>query len=79
MTAYVNRSSKPTIDRGTQCEACIGAALVRVTMHSGTALYFCGHHYRSHESALLNQGLAIEDERHLVGNFIPSQQAVGSQ
>lgn len=79
MTAYINKSSKPTIALGTQCESCIQVAQVRVTMHSGTQLYFCGHHYRNHEEALEDQALAIEDERHLVGAYIPHQKAVSTQ
>ncbi len=35
-----------------RCDACNAQAYVRVVLHSGNELYFCGHHARENERGL---------------------------
>lgn len=61
------------IPAGTRCDACIARASVQATMSHNRPLYFCGHHYRHHETALNRQATAIKDERTPQGSFIATQ------
>lgn len=80
MTAFVHQSAKPTIPPNTRCDRCYSAmAAVRVTFDAQNALYFCGHHYREGEAALVKEALAIEDERSIEARAIPAREAVGAR
>lgn len=44
-----------------RCDRCIQKAVFMVVFNSGD-LYFCGHHFREHEDAFMNEALDIYDE-----------------
>jgi len=72
MNAYISRSPKRTIPNGERCDHCGVPACVRVTTRHHYTLYFCGHHYRLHETTLAHTALAIEDERSVSNAFGPA-------
>ena len=45
-----------------RCDRCGAQAYVRVTLLSGSELFFCAHHARRFESALREQAAEIYDE-----------------
>ncbi len=45
-----------------RCDRCGVQAYVRVTLQSGSELFFCAHHARRFESALREQAARIHDE-----------------
>ncbi len=47
------------IDR---CDRCGAQAYVRVTMESGSQLFFCAHHAREYEPRLRELSASIQDE-----------------
>lgn len=59
-----------------RCDHCKAQAFVRVVKPGvGAPLDFCGHHYRSNEQALANQGfIVLTDERATI-NAKPSPSA----
>ena len=58
MTTLISRPLVAT-DR---CDRCGAKAYVRVTLQSGSELFFCAHHARRFESALREQAVEIYDE-----------------
>lgn len=57
-----------TLTREDRCDRCGAQAFVRATLGGtdGTALHFCGHHFRAHELKLVAAGATILDERHRI-------------
>ena len=53
--------SRPLV-AGERCDRCGAKAYVRVTLQSGSELFFCAHHARRFESALREQAVEIHDE-----------------
>jgi hypothetical protein len=53
--------SRPLV-AGDRCDRCGAQAYVRVTLNSGSELFFCAHHARRFESALREQAAEIYDE-----------------
>jgi hypothetical protein len=51
------------------CDRCPSRASSRVTLPSGSPLYFCAHHLREHRFAIPPSAL-IKDESYLLGNRI---------
>lgn len=51
----------PELTAFDRCDRCSAAALVTVVLNSGGLLYFCGHHGRMHQSALIQQGTIVGD------------------
>jgi hypothetical protein len=45
-----------------RCDRCGAQAYVRVTLLSGSELFFCAHHAREHEPRLREVAVAIYDE-----------------
>ena len=45
-----------------RCDRCGVQAYVRVTLQSGSELFFCAHHARRFDSALREQAARIHDE-----------------
>lgn len=55
-----------TIGAFDTCDPCgdsLTQALVAVRLNSGSDLYFCGHHYGQHETALTGRTLHVLDTR----------------
>jgi hypothetical protein len=44
-----------------RCDRCNAAAQVRVLLNTGGVLFFCGHHGRMHQSALITVGKIVGD------------------
>jgi histidinol-phosphate/aromatic aminotransferase/cobyric acid decarboxylase-like protein len=40
------------LNAGDRCDRCGAQAIARATLSSGSALLFCGHHFRAHEASL---------------------------
>jgi Zn ribbon nucleic-acid-binding protein len=59
MTATITRTPMTASDR---CDRCGAQAHVRVFLESGTALQFCGHHFREHEVRLRSVAVDVQDE-----------------
>lgn len=59
MTPTLTASPLTASDR---CDRCGAQAYVRVTMLSGSHLYFCAHHAREYEPGLRATAASIEDE-----------------
>jgi len=64
MTTLISRPLVAT-DR---CDRCGAQAYVRVTLQSGSELFFCAHHARRFESALRDQAAEIYDESERLGD-----------
>lgn len=66
MSTMTMSTTTPELTRQDRCDRCGAQAYVRATLPStnGTALLFCGHHFRTHELALVSAGAEIHDERH---------------
>lgn len=45
-----------------RCDRCNAQAFVSVKVSSGS-LFFCGHHFRKHESALVSQGAEVLENK----------------
>lgn len=48
-----------------RCDQCNAQAYYRVTFESGN-LFFCHHHYKSHETVILETALDVVDESELL-------------
>ncbi|MEP6597971.1 MAG: hypothetical protein ABJB98_00805 [Actinomycetota bacterium] len=59
MTSTLTTSPLTAADR---CDRCGAQAYVRVTMLSGSQLYFCVHHAREYEPGLRALAASIDDE-----------------
>lgn len=46
-----------------RCDRCGAAAAVRVTVASGSALLFCGHHANEHATRIEQIATSVQDER----------------
>ncbi len=51
-----------TLSAADRCDRCGAQAYVRVTLASGSELFFCAHHSREHEAKLRQVALKIQDE-----------------
>jgi hypothetical protein len=51
------------IDRCEGCDVCGAVARVRVSVADAGPLHFCDPHYRTHESAVVEHGYVVRDER----------------
>jgi len=69
--------SPATLNRTDRCDRCGAQAFVRATLPSadGTGLLFCGHHFRTHELALVAAGAAIQDERQRIDEELNAPEA----
>lgn len=59
MTTTLSQTPLTASDR---CDRCGAQAYVRVTLHKGGELLFCGHHARKHLPALEPMAAHIQDE-----------------
>lgn len=59
MSATLTRTPLTASDR---CDRCAAQAHVRVYLENGSALQFCGHHFRQHEVRLRSVAVDIQDE-----------------
>ncbi len=62
--------STPVLENFTsadRCDRCGAQAYLRVTLHSGGELLFCGHHGRAHGAKLKQVALRIQDETDRLG------------
>ena len=59
MTATITRTPLTAADR---CDRCGAQARVRVLLESGSALQFCGHHFREHEVRLRSVAVDVYEE-----------------
>jgi len=59
VTTTLTVSPLTAIDR---CDRCGAQAYVRVTMSSGSELFFCAHHAREYEPRLKELSASIQDE-----------------
>lgn len=50
-----------------RCDRCGAQAYVKVTMPSGSELFFCAHHSRAHSDKLEQVALNIHDETAKLG------------
>ena len=68
MTTATMSTTTAELTRQDRCDRCGAQAYVRATIPNagGTALLFCGHHFRKHELALISAGAEILDERHRI-------------
>lgn len=66
MTAATTFPPTAELSRLDRCDRCGAQAFARATLPGadGAALFFCGHHFRAHEDALVAAGADILDERH---------------
>lgn len=65
MTAATMSHATAELTRQDRCDRCGAQAFARATLPGeGGVLLFCGHHFRNHESALVDAGAQIHDERH---------------
>lgn len=58
-----------------RCDRCNSQAFVQVLLYSSRELFFCGHHYAEHKTALESIALRIIDERETI-NLKPSPSGV---
>lgn len=59
MTTTITRTPMTASDR---CDRCGAQAHVRVFLEGGSALQFCGHHFREHEVRLRSVAVDVQDE-----------------
>ncbi len=59
MNSTITRTPLTVADR---CDRCAAAARVRVFLEGGSALQFCGHHFREHEVRLREVAVEVQDE-----------------
>ena len=65
MTTTITRTPLNVSDR---CDRCGAQAFVRVHLEGGSALQFCGHHFKEHEVRLRSVAVDVQDEQHQLGN-----------
>ena len=65
-TATTTDAPAAELTRQDRCDRCGAQAYVRATLANGSALMFCGHHFRAHEARLVGVGATILDERHRI-------------
>lgn len=53
-----------------RCDSCPARAYFRVLMRNGGELLFCVHHANKHETALREQAVFIQDDRHLLSSGV---------
>lgn len=53
--------SMPPLTAADRCDRCNAAAQVRFLPTKGGVLFFCGHHGRMHQPALIKQGTIVGD------------------
>lgn len=77
MTVATASTATAGLTRQDRCDRCGAQAYVRATIPAGagTALLFCGHHFRKHELALVAAGAGIHDERHRIDEQIGTPEA----
>lgn len=56
-----------SLNAADRCDRCGAQAYLRVTLHTGGELLFCGHHARAHEQKLKQVALRIHDETDKLG------------
>ncbi|CAB4821360.1 MAG: hypothetical protein F2763_00855 [Actinobacteria bacterium] len=54
----------PALSATDRCDRCNAQAYVRVILHGGSDLLFCGHHWSRHELVLRPRAATIVDETH---------------
>ena len=65
MTSTITRAPLTAADR---CDRCAAQALVRVFLEGGSALQFCGHHFKEHEVRLRAVAVDVQDETQQLDN-----------
>ncbi len=65
MSTTLARTPLTASDR---CDRCGAQAHVRVFLEGGSALQFCGHHFREHEVRLRSVAVDIQDELEKLAN-----------
>ena len=59
MNTTITRTPLTVSDR---CDRCGAQAFVRVYLDGGSALQFCGHHFKEHEVRLRSVSVDVQDE-----------------
>jgi hypothetical protein len=59
VTTTITRTPLTVSDR---CDRCGAQAFVRVYLDGGSALQFCGHHFKEHEVRLRAVAVDVQDE-----------------
>lgn len=52
------------LNAGDRCDRCGAQAITKATLASGSALLFCGHHFRAHEAGLRAASARIVHSQH---------------
>jgi hypothetical protein len=64
----------PTLSATDRCDRCAAQAYVRVVLHGGADLLFCGHHWSRHETALRPKASEVFDETHRLVEVPPTDE-----